>query len=108
MKRLPILIISVGLLAACGTGGAGKLGPVPTGTAQATSPAAPAGTTQPAGGGQSSAPVPTATSPQSAARQVSLQAWFTRQGKLFGTQRGVPATASVGRAALDQLLAGPS
>lgn len=63
---------------------------------------------QPAGGGQSPAPVPTATSPQSAAGQVSLQAWFTRQGKLFGTQRGVPATASVGRAALDQLLSGPS
>ena len=108
MKRLPILIISVGLLAACGTGGAGNLGPVPTGTARATSPAAPAGTTQPAGGSQSPAPVPTATSPQSAAAQVSLQAWFTRQGKLFGTQRDVPATASVGRAALEQLLAGPS
>jgi hypothetical protein len=108
MKRLLFLIVSVGLVAACGTGGAGQLGPVPTGPTQAASPAPPAGTTQPAGGGQSSAPVPTATSPQSAAGQVSLQAWFTRQGKLFGTQRGVPATASVGRAALDQLLAGPS
>ena len=108
MKRLPILIVSVGLLAACGTGGAGKLGPVPTGPASAASPAAPAGTTQPAGGGQSPAPVPTATTPQGAAGQVSLQAWFIRQGKLFGTQRGVPATASVGRTALDQLLTGPS
>ncbi len=108
MKRLPILIVSVGLLAACGTGGAGQLGPVPTGSARVASPAPSAGITQPAGGGQSSAPVPTATSPESAAGQVSLQAWFTRQGKLFGTQRGVPATASVGRAALDQLLAGPS
>jgi hypothetical protein len=108
MKRLPILIVSVGLLAACGTGGAGKLGPVPTGPASAASPTAPAGTTQPAGGHQSPAPTPTATSPHSAAGQVSLQAWFTRQGKLFSTQRGVPATAGVGRAALDQLLAGPS
>jgi hypothetical protein len=108
MKRLPIMIVSVGLLAACGTGGAGKLGPVLAGPARATSPAAPAGTAQPAAGGQPSAPVPTATSPHAAAGQVGLQAWFTRQGKLFGTQRGVPATASVGRAALDQLLAGPS
>jgi Immunoglobulin-like domain of bacterial spore germination/Sporulation and spore germination len=108
MKRLPILIVSVGLLAACGTGGAGGLGPVPTGPARTASPAAPAGPTQPAGGGQSPAPVPTATSPHSAAGQVGLQAWFTRQGKLFGTQRDVPATASVGRAALDQLLAGAS
>jgi len=106
MKRLPILIVCVGLLAACGTGGAGELGPVPTGPARTASPAAPAGPTQPGGGGQS--PAPTATSPQSAAGQVSLQAWFTRQGKLFGTQRDVPATVSVGRAALDQLLAGPS
>ena len=108
MKRLPILIVSVGLLAACGTGGAGKLGPVPTGSASVASPTAPADTTQPAGGGQSPAPVPTATTPQGATGQVSLQAWFTREGKLFGTQRGVPGTASVGRAALDQLLAGPS
>jgi Immunoglobulin-like domain of bacterial spore germination/Sporulation and spore germination len=108
MKRLPILIVIVGLLAACGTGGAGKLGPVPAGPSRAASPAAPAGPTQPAGGGQSPAPVPTATSPHSAAGQVSMQAWFTRQGKLFGTQRGVPASASVGRAALDELLAGPS
>jgi hypothetical protein len=111
MKRLPILIVSVGLLAACGTGGAGKLGPVPTGPASAASPVSPAasaGTTQPVGGDQSPPPTPTATSPHSAAGQVSLQAWFTRQGKLFGTQRDVPATAGVGRAALDQLLAGPS
>ena len=104
MKRLPILIISVGLLAACGTGGAGQLGPVPTGPARTPSLPAPASTTQPGGGGQS----PTAVPSQDSAAQVSLQAWFTRQGKLFGSQRAVPATVSVGRAALDQLLAGPS
>jgi hypothetical protein len=108
MKRLLLMIISVGLLAACGTGGAGKLGPVPTGPARAASPSAPAGTTPPAGGSQSATPAPTATSPQGATGQVSLQAWFTRQGKLFGAQHAIPATASVGRAALDQLLAGPS
>lgn len=51
--------------------------------------------------------MPAAASPHGAAGQVSLQAWFTRQGKLFGTQHAVPATASVGRAAVDQLLAGP-
>jgi len=108
MKRLPILIISVGLLAGCGTGGAGKLGPVPTGPARAASPSASVSATQPAGSDQSPATMPTATSPQSAPSQVSLQTWFTRQGKLFGTQRAVPATVSVGRAAVDQLLAGPS
>jgi hypothetical protein len=112
MKRLLILIISAivgaGLLAACGTGGAGQLGPVPTGSSGAASPtgaASSAASPQPSGpaGTAQPTPAPTATS-----RQVSLQTWFTRQGKLFGTQHGIPATVSVGRAALDQLLAGPS
>src|SRR5215471_4360010 len=116
MKRLLILIISavvsVGLLAACGTGGAGKLGPVPTGSAGTTGGASPTGAASsphpsgPAGTAQPTTPA--ATSSQGTAGEVSLQTWFTRQGKLFGTQHGVPATVSVGRAALDQLLAGPS
>jgi hypothetical protein len=37
-----------------------------------------------------------------------VQAWFSRNGKLFVTQRTVPATTGVGRAALDRLLTGPS
>lgn len=116
MKRLLILIISavvsVGLLAACGTGAAGKLGPVPTGSAGTTGGASPTGAASsphpsgPAGTAQPTTPA--ATSSQGTAGEVSLQTWFTRQGKLFGTQHGVPATVSVGRAALDQLLAGPS
>ena len=116
MKRLLILIISavvsVGLLAACGTGAAGKLGPVPTGSAGTTGGASPTGAASsphpsgPAGTAQPTTPA--ATSSQGTAGEVSLQTWFTRQGKLFGTQHGVPTTVSVGRAALDQLLAGPS
>src|SRR5215475_6326876 len=107
MKRLLILIISaivgVGLLTACGTGGAGKLGPVPTGSAGATGAASPTGAAssaaspQPSGPGGTAQPTPATTSRQGA--EVSLQTWFTRQGKLFGTQHGVPATVSVGRAA---------
>jgi hypothetical protein len=128
MKRLPIMIISVGLLAACGTGQSGVLGPVPTGpdrpASSATSaPGEPSATAQPASGSHASAPAPSGPQPtpatpsatgtqpapaQSPTGQVGLQAWFTRQGKLFVTQRSVPATASVGRAALDRLLAGPS
>jgi len=116
MKRLLILIISavvsVGLLAACGTGAAGKLGPVPTGSAGTTGGASPTGAASsphpsgPAGTAQPTTPA--ATSSQGTAGEVSLQTWFTRQGKLFGTQHGVPTTVSVGRAALDQLLSGPS
>jgi hypothetical protein len=120
MKRLPlmIMVISVGLLAACGTQ-AGELGPVQSGPANSASPTAPthsqpASTTQPPSGSQAptptsaSTPVPSATPPGGTARQTVLQTWFTRQGKLFVTERTVPATVGVGRAALDRLLAGPS
>jgi hypothetical protein len=118
MKRLPlmIMIVSVGLLTACGTQ-AGSLGPVPTGPAKSASPAAPArslpaATAQPPSGRQApaptSTPVPAATPTQGTARQIGLQTWFTRQGKLFVSEQTVPATSSVGAAALDGLLAGPS
>jgi hypothetical protein len=120
MKRLPILIISVGLLAACSTGQAGNLGKAPTGPARppgSSAPAAtqPASTAQPSSGPsastQPSAPASTATpapSSQGTAAQVGLQTWFTRQGELFVTERTVPATSSIGTAALDSLLAGPT
>ena len=120
MKRLPLMIvvIGVGLLAACGTQ-AGELGPVQTGPATSASPTTPghsqpASTAQPPSGHQAppsastSTPAPTATPTSGASRQIVLQTWFTRQGKLFATERTVPATISVGRAALDRLLAGPS
>ena len=118
MKRLPlmIMVISVGLLAACGTQ-AGELGPVQTGPASSASSTAPAhsqpaSTARPPSGSQpptsTSTPVPSATPPGGTSRQTVLQAWFTRQGKLFVTERTIPATAAVGRAALDSLLAGPS
>jgi hypothetical protein len=120
MKRLPlmIMVISVGVLAACGTQ-AGGLGPAPSGPSSSASPTAPAhsqpaSTAQPPTGRpapthtSTPAPVPTATPPASTSRQIVLQTWFTRQGKLFVTERTVPATVSVGRAAVDRLLAGPS
>jgi len=111
-----ITVISVGLLAACGTQ-AGELGPVQTGPASSASPTAPAhsqpaSTAQPPSGSQTptatSTPVSSATPPGGASRQTVLQTWFTRQGKLLVTERAIPATVSVGRAALDSLLAGPS
>jgi len=118
VKRLPlmIMVISVGLLAACGTQ-AGELGPVQTGPASSASSTAPAhsqpaSTAQPPSGSQTptstSTPVSSATPPGGTSRQTVLQTWFTRQGKLFVTERTIPATASIGRAALDSLLAGPS
>ena len=110
MKRLPIMIISAGLLAtACGTT-AGALGPAPTSTARPSSPAsAPSGRPTSTAQSPSGQRPATATPPTRApAREIGLQVWFTRQGKLFVTDRTVPATTSVGRATLDRLLAGPS
>jgi len=108
MKRLPIMmIIGVCLLAAgCGTPSSGSLGPAPTATARASSPAAP-----PASGTASAAPSPSGQRPTATpapARGIGLQAWFSRNGKLFVTNRTVPATAGIGQAALDRMLAGPS
>lgn len=111
MKRLPIMIIGAGLLAAaCGTSPAGSLGPAPTSTARPSSPASPPGgpptSTAPSPSGQRpTAPAPPTRGP---ARVISLQVWFTRHGKLFVTERTVPATTSTGRAALGGLLTGPS
>jgi len=108
MKRLPIMmIIGVCLLAAgCGTPSSGSLGPAPTATARASSPAAP-----PASGTASAAPSPSGQRPTATptpARGIGLQAWFSRNGKLFVTNRTVPATAGIGQAALNRMLAGPS
>jgi hypothetical protein len=113
MKRLPIMIIGASLLAAaCGTAPAGSLGPAPTSAARTSSPASspgggPTSTAQSPGGPRPATTAPAATT-QGPAREIGLQVWFTRHGKLFVTERWVPATTSVGRAALDRLLAGPS
>lgn len=109
MKRLPIMIIGVCLPAvACGTPSSGSLGLAPTTTARPSSSASP-----PGGGTASTAASPsgqrTTTTPiPGPAREIGLQAWFSRDGKLFVTGRAVPATTSVGRAALDRMLTGPS
>jgi hypothetical protein len=100
MKRLPIVIIGVGLLAAaCGAAPAGSLGNAPGGAAgPSASASSPGPRTTPSSSQQPTQP----------ARQISLQVWFTRGGKLFSTERTIPATPGVGKASLEQMLAGPS
>jgi Immunoglobulin-like domain of bacterial spore germination/Sporulation and spore germination len=109
MKRLPIMIICVGLLTtACGTDAAGGPGPVPAGTGGQSSSATSGRHGTPLPGGQQR-PTPGGPAPaQTAQDQIGLQVWFTQHGKLFVTGRSVPATQAVGRAAVDRLLAGPS
>src|SRR5258708_27607244 len=110
MKHLPIMmIIGVSLLAAgCGTPSSGSLGPAPTATAGASSSASPPGNGTASAAASPSGQRPTAAPTQGPAREIGLQAWFSRNGKLFVTERTVPATTGVGRAALDRLLTGPS
>ena len=110
MKRLPMLMISgVCLLAAgCGAPSSGALGPAPTTTAQTPSPAVSPGTGTASAAPSPSGQRPTATPAQGPAREIGLQAWFSRNGKLFVTNRTVPATTGIGQAALDRMLTGPS
>jgi hypothetical protein len=110
MKRLPVLmIVGVSLLAVgCGTPSSGSLGPAPTTTAGASSPASPSPSGTASGAASPSGQRPTATPTQGPARQIGVQTWFSRNGKLFVTQRTIPATPGVGQAALDRLLTGPS
>jgi hypothetical protein len=110
MKRLPMLMISgVCLLAAgCGAPSSGALGPAPAATAQTPSPAVSPGTATASAAPSPSGQRPTATPAQGPAREIGLQAWFSRNGKLFVTKRTVPATTGIGQAALDRMLTGPS
>jgi len=102
-----MMIVGVSLLAVgCGTPSSGSLGPAPTTTAGASSLASP-----PASGTASATASPSGQRPTATptpAREIGVQAWFSRNGKLFVTQRTVPATAGVGRGALDRVLTGPS
>ena len=110
MKRLPIMMISgICLLAAgCGAPSSGALGPAPTATAKPSSPAVSPGTGTANAAPSPSGQRPTATPTQGPAREIGLQAWFSRNGKLFVTKRTVPATTGIGQAALDRMLTGPS
>ncbi|HEX3192840.1 MAG TPA: GerMN domain-containing protein, partial [Streptosporangiaceae bacterium] len=110
MKRLPIMMISgICLLAAgCGAPASGALGPAPTATAQPASPAVSPGSATASTAPSPSGQQPTTTPAQGPAREIGLQAWFSRNGKLFVTTRTVPATPGIGQAALDRMLAGPS
>jgi hypothetical protein len=100
MKRLSLAVMLVALLVAACAKGAGSLGPAPSGSSSpsSSSPGSPSPTPT-----RVVTPVPTAS-----VRTIGLQVWFVRSGKLFLTQRDVPATPAVGRAAVTQLLAGPS
>ncbi len=106
MKRLIAPILVLGLLAAaCGARGAQPVGPPPTGSPSESPSTSP-----------SSEPTVKPTEPTG--QGVTLEVWFAFMPggsqpisvgpSLFATHRTVPHTLSVGRAAIIQLLRGPS
>ncbi len=109
MKRLigsMALVVSLGLVsAACGHGGAvpvRSIGePTPNPSTQASTSASAAS------GKPSPSPRPT-RSAKPPAGTLTVQVWFTQGEHLFLTSRTQGATVAVGKAALTQLVAGPT
>jgi hypothetical protein len=98
------MVAMLAAVAALGAACGGEDGPVAAGTLPPPQDpggsTAPAGTTGGGGGGGGGEETPAAT--------TSLEVWFTRGEGLHPAMRDVPQTRSVGRAALEQLLGGPT
>ncbi|MEU8263294.1 Gmad2 immunoglobulin-like domain-containing protein [Micromonospora sp. NPDC048999] len=111
MRRLIAPLAALLLLAAgCTPARSGTLGPAPRGS----SPTAGATPTGAAPGPSSPAPssgerTPSASAGATApAGTVTVQLWFTRDGRLVPARRTLPATLTTSRLALTELAAGPS
>jgi hypothetical protein len=103
VKRISVLVLSLGLLASgCAKKGASSLGPAPSGGP--TGSPTPTASTPPS---PTSSPSETPSSSPPSGKTVSLEVWLSFGDKLFVSQRTVPFTVAVGQASLDQLLAGP-
>ena len=98
MKRLGMVILGVGLLAAaCVKSGAASLGS-PPGAASPTPGQTPS--VRPSGSPSSS--------PSSSGRKLTFEVWFVKGRRLFVTKRTEPFSVAVGKLSLDALAAGPS
>jgi len=93
VNRVVIACLLVGCAAAACTSG--------------TTPAPPVSSSPPGGPPVTSSASPSATDAVPGL-SIPLEVWFERDGKLFETTRTVHNTVATGRAALEQLLAGPS
>jgi hypothetical protein len=99
MRRLAIMIMAIGLVAAaCGSGGSSSLGRAP-GADSGTSPS----TTPPATTTSSAPDVPTTAS---APKPFTFEVWFSYRDRLFVTKRTEPFVPAVGGLALETLLRG--
>jgi hypothetical protein len=110
MKRLAIIIVAIGVLAAaCGSGGPSSLGRAPGARSSTTRNATPSTTTPttsftPATTTPSATVAPTTTP---ATKPFTFEVWFSYRGRLFVTKRTEPFVPAVGGLALDALLRGP-
>ncbi|SCG68494.1 Gmad2 immunoglobulin-like domain-containing protein [Micromonospora inositola] len=117
MRRLLVPLAAILVLAAgCAPARTGTLGPAPAG-APPTTGATPAprvttpATTTPRRPPPPASPTTTAPMvPDQPGRggTITVQLWFTRDGRLTPTRRTLPATVATSRLALTELAAGPS
>jgi hypothetical protein len=89
------------LLVGCAPARSGSVGPAPTAAPQSTS-AAPSSTAP-----STSAP-PSEDGGSLGTRTMTIQLWFTRDGKIVPTRRTRPATLATSRLSLTELIAGPT
>jgi hypothetical protein len=113
MRRLIAPLAALLLLAAgCAPARTGTLGPAPRGsspTTGATPTGAAPGTPSPAASpSRHTASAPTTVETPGPAGTITVQLWFTRDGRLVPTRRTLPATVATSRLALTELAAGPS
>jgi hypothetical protein len=94
MKRLIILLAATASLAACSPEQSGSLGPAPT--------VSPGASTSPASA------TPSASAEVTPDGVMTIQAWFTRGGRLFPALRTQPRTLATSRLALTELTEGPT
>ncbi|MCW3817386.1 GerMN domain-containing protein [Micromonospora sp. DR5-3] len=114
MRRLTAPLAALLLLTAgCAPARTGTLGPAPAG-ASTSAAATPTGTsrTHPASPSPSRRQPSASSTPlapdTTASGTITVQLWFTRDGKLAPTRRTLPATLTTSRLALAELATGPS
>ena len=117
MRRLFVpLVAFVVLTAGCAPARTGTLGPAPAGVSPTTGATSAPPATTPATTPSNRRPPPaspTSTTPvapdeSGGGGTITLQLWFTRDGRLAPTRRTLPATLATSRLALTELAAGPT
>lgn len=112
LTRSPVTLVVLAaaalLLPACGPADSGALGNVPTTpVVPPSAPAPPATAAPPTVAPPVSSPAGPVSRPP-VPSTLTLELWFTRDGRLFPTRRVVPSTVATSRVTLNELVAGPA